>query len=173
MLLQFRRHLDAGQVGVSMVRRVGSGVSLHPTRPHRSRTLRERISFYPDAAREWYMHPNGQIPGLRVGITATSIRRFTPGPHCGFTRSRKKHKGVRRSENSSARVFQKLLLNFTWWVNRKDSEGMNVFEGGFLGLDKIGVFDRSRPLPTGGTAGPGRWDELDGDVLPEYARDRS
>ena len=48
------------------------------------------------------------------------------------------------------RIFQKLLLNFTWWVNRKDSEGRNVFQGGFLGLDNIGVFDRSAPLPTGG-----------------------
>ncbi len=47
-------------------------------------------------------------------------------------------------------VFHKLLLNFTWWVNRKDPEGRNVFEGGFLGLDNIGVFDRSEPLPTGG-----------------------
>jgi hypothetical protein len=47
-------------------------------------------------------------------------------------------------------VFQKLLLNFTWWVNRKDAQGRNVFQGGFLGLDNIGVFDRSRPLPTGG-----------------------
>src|SRR5205085_9014061 len=49
------------------------------------------------------------------------------------------------------RVFQKLLLNFTWWVNRKDRDGNNVFEGGFLGLDNIGVFNRSEPLPTGGT----------------------
>ena len=48
------------------------------------------------------------------------------------------------------RIFQKLLLNFTWWVNRKDSQGNNVFQGGFLGLDNIGVFDRSKPLPTGG-----------------------
>ena len=48
------------------------------------------------------------------------------------------------------RVFHKLLLNFTWWVNRKDTEGSNVFQGGFLGLDNIGVFDRSAPLPTGG-----------------------
>src|SRR5439155_15022113 len=51
------------------------------------------------------------------------------------------------------RVFQKLLLNFTWWVNRKDRFGKNVFEGGFLGLDNIGVFDRSAPLPTGGHLG--------------------
>src|SRR5206468_5444744 len=48
------------------------------------------------------------------------------------------------------RVFHKLLLNFTWWVNRKDAEGRNIFQGGFLGLDNIGVFDRSAPLPTGG-----------------------
>jgi hypothetical protein len=48
------------------------------------------------------------------------------------------------------RVFHKLLLNFTWWVNRKDAEGMNIFQGGFPGLDNIGVFDRSAPLPTGG-----------------------
>ena len=48
------------------------------------------------------------------------------------------------------RVFQKLLLNFTWWVNRKDAKGNNLFQGGFLGLDNIGVFDRSKPLPTGG-----------------------
>ncbi len=48
------------------------------------------------------------------------------------------------------RVFQKLMLNFTWWVNRKDASGSNVFEGGFLGLDNIGCFNRSEPLPTGG-----------------------
>src|SRR5260370_5334786 len=49
------------------------------------------------------------------------------------------------------RIFQKLLLNFTWWVNRKDADGRNIFQGGFLGLDNIGVFDRSKPLPTGGS----------------------
>ena len=62
------------------------------------------------------------------------------------------------------------MLNFTWWVNRKDAAGNNVFEGGFLGLDNIGVFDRSTPLPGGGHARAGRRDELDGDVLPEPAR---
>jgi len=60
-----------------------------------------------------------------------------------------KRRGV-RDRRFLERVFQKLLLNFTWWVNRKDTEGMNVFQGGFLGLDNIGVFDRSAPLPTGG-----------------------
>ena len=63
------------------------------------------------------------------------------------------------------RVFHKLLLNFTWWVNRKDADGSNVFEGGFLGLDNIGVFDRSQPLPTGGTSAAVRRHQLDGDVL--------
>ena len=72
------------------------------------------------------------------------------GPRCAFTRSRKNDRGHGDRE-FLARIFQKLLLNFTWWVNRKDAEGNNVFEGGFLGLDNIGVFDRSQPLPTGGT----------------------
>ena len=57
---------------------------------------------------------------------------------------------ARRTSISSRSAFNKLLLNFTWWVNRKDRSGKNVFEGGFLGLDNIGVFDRSAPLPTGG-----------------------
>ena len=58
--------------------------------------------------------------------------------------------GARAISSFSSDAFQKLLLNFTWWVNRKDRAGNNVFEGGFLGLDNIGVFDRSAPLPTGG-----------------------
>src|SRR5262245_44166523 len=61
----------------------------------------------------------------------------------------KKRRGVADREFLE-RVFHKLMLNFTWWVNRKDTEGRNVFQGGFLGLDNIGVFDRSKPLPTGG-----------------------
>ena len=65
------------------------------------------------------------------------------------------------------RIFNKLSLNFTWWVNRKDPNGKNVFEGGFLGLDNIGVFDRSAPLPTGGTSAS-RWNRLDGLILPKY-----
>jgi hypothetical protein len=60
------------------------------------------------------------------------------------------NRGRRRDRDFLERVFHKLLLNFTWWVNRKDPEGLNLFEGGFLGLDNIGVFDRSQPLPTGG-----------------------
>lgn len=111
--------------------------------------------------REWYMHPNGQLPAyewnfsdvnppvqawaaLKVfDIDLKTRRRRDPEaePDLGFLE----------------RVFHKLLLNFTWWVNRKDASGSNVFEGGFLGLDNIGLFDRSKPLPV-----PGRLEQSDG-----------
>ena len=99
--------------------------------------------------REWYMHPNGQLPAYEWALR----RRESAGPRLGGAGA-----STRSSRNVAApgdrafleRVFHKLLLNFTWWVNRKDAEGMNVFQGGFLGLDNIGVFDRSAPLPTGG-----------------------
>ena len=71
------------------------------------------------------------------------------------------------------RVFHKLLLNFTWWVNRKDAEGKNIFQGGFLGLDNIGVFDRSKPASDRRAHRTVRRDQLDGHVLPEYAVDRA
>ena len=98
--------------------------------------------------REWYMHPNGQIPAYEWNFSDVN-----PPVHAWATlrvyKIEKKMYG-RADKQFLERVFQKLLLNFTWWVNRKDSEGKNVFEGGFLGLDNIGVFDRSSPLPTGG-----------------------
>ncbi|MGQ0543618.1 MAG: MGH1-like glycoside hydrolase domain-containing protein [Blastocatellia bacterium] len=98
--------------------------------------------------REWYMHPNGQIPAYEWAFGDVN-----PPVHAWAAlrvyQIEKKNRGV-GDRKFLARIFQKLMLNFTWWVNRKDSEGMNVFEGGFLGLDNIGVFDRSRPLPTGG-----------------------
>ena len=98
--------------------------------------------------REWYMHPNGQIPAYEWAFSDVN-----PPVHAWAAlrvyQIEKKQKG-KGDRKFLARVFQKLLLNFTWWVNRKDSEGKNVFEGGFLGLDNIGVFDRSKPLPTGG-----------------------
>ena len=72
-----------------------------------------------------------------------------PGLPGASTRSTRSSEGSGDREFLE-RVFHKLLLNFTWWVNRKDAEGMNIFQGGFLGLDNIGVFDRSAPLPTGG-----------------------
>jgi hypothetical protein len=98
--------------------------------------------------REWYMHPNGQIPAYEWAFSDVNPpvhawacwrvfqidRKLTGRPDYAFLES----------------VFHKLLLNFTWWVNRKDTTGNNIFEGGFLGLDNIGVFDRSAPLPMGG-----------------------
>jgi hypothetical protein len=98
--------------------------------------------------REWYMHPNGQLPAYEWAFGDVN-----PPVHAWATwrvykiEQKMNGKGDRQFLE---RVFQKLLLNFTWWVNRKDFHGNNVFEGGFLGLDNIGVFDRSAPLPTGG-----------------------
>jgi len=98
--------------------------------------------------REWYMHPNGQIPAYEFAFGDVN-----PPVHawaCWRVYKISAPPGHRDIEFLE-RAFQKLLVNFTWWVNRKDPEGKNVFGGGFLGLDNIGVFDRSRPLPTGGT----------------------
>jgi hypothetical protein len=98
--------------------------------------------------REWYMHPNGQIPAYEWAFGDVN-----PPVHAWAAwRVYKIEKRVRGVADRVflERVFQKLLLNFTWWVNRKDPEGKNVFQGGFLGLDNIGVFDRSAPLPVGG-----------------------
>ncbi|MEM9449928.1 MAG: glucosidase [Cyanobacteria bacterium P01_E01_bin.6] len=98
--------------------------------------------------REWYMHPNGQLPAYEWAFGDVN-----PPVHAWATwrvykiEQKTTGKGDRQFLE---RVFQKLLLNFTWWVNRKDADGKNIFEGGFLGLDNIGVFDRSAPLPTGG-----------------------
>ncbi len=98
--------------------------------------------------REWYMHPNGQLPAYEW-----SLGDVNPPVHAWAAwrvyKIERKRTGV-GDRRFLERVFHKLLLNFTWWVNRKDTEGNNVFEGGFLGLDNIGVFDRSAPLPTGG-----------------------
>ena len=98
--------------------------------------------------REWYMHPNGQLPAYEWAFGDVN-----PPVHAWATWRVYKIEEKRRGVGDTVflkRVFQKLLLNFTWWVNRKDAEGMNIFQGGFLGLDNIGVFDRSAALPTGG-----------------------
>ena len=98
--------------------------------------------------REWYLHPNGQLPAYEWMLNDVN-----PPVHAWAAwRVYKIEKRVRGCADRVflERIFHKLLLNFTWWVNRKDPEGMNVFEGGFLGLDNIGLFDRSKPLPTGG-----------------------
>ena len=97
--------------------------------------------------REWYMHPNGQLPAYEFALGDVN-----PPVHAWAAWRVYKITGAKgeRDRHYLARVFQKLLINFTWWVNRKDAEGKNIFGGGFLGLDNIGVFDRSKPLPTGG-----------------------
>lgn len=98
--------------------------------------------------REWYMHPNGQLPAYEWAFGDVN-----PPVHAWAAWRVYKIEKKRRGRGDQAfleRVFHKLLLNFTWWVNRKDTEGRNVFQGGFLGLDNIGIFDRSQPLPTGG-----------------------
>ena len=92
--------------------------------------------------------PMARFP-LTSGTSATSIRRCTPGPRSCST-STERTLG-RADLRFLERAFQGLMLNFNWWVNRKDPAGRNVFAGGFLGLDNIGVFDRSAPLPTGGS----------------------
>ena len=98
--------------------------------------------------REWYMAPNGQIPAyewafgdVNPPVQAWAVLKVYHTEH--------KHYGI-KDVNFLKRAFSKLMLNFTWWVNRKDSKGKNVFEGGFLGLDNIGIFDRSNRLPGGG-----------------------
>jgi hypothetical protein len=98
--------------------------------------------------REWYMHPNGQIPAYEWALGDVN-----PPVHAWATwRVYQIEQAMTGQADRQflERVFQKLMLNFTWWVNRKDVEGKNVFQGGFLGLDNIGVFDRSARLPTGG-----------------------
>jgi len=98
--------------------------------------------------REWYMHPNGQIPAYEWAFGDVN-----PPVHAWAAwriyKIEERH-GERADHVFLEKIFHKLLLNFTWWVNRKDVTGNNIFQGGFLGLDNIGVFDRSSELPTGG-----------------------
>ena len=98
--------------------------------------------------REWYMHPNGRMPAYEWAFGDVN-----PPVHAWAAlrvyKIDKKRNG-KGDREFLQRIFHKLLLNFTWWINRKDAGGMNIFQGGFLGLDNIGVFDRSAPLPTGG-----------------------
>ncbi|CAI4212542.1 unnamed protein product [Parascedosporium putredinis] len=99
--------------------------------------------------REWYCHPNGQLPAYEWDYEDVNPPVHAWATFRVFKMERKMY--GRQDLDFLERVFQKLLMNFTWWVNRKDMEGKNLFEGGFLGLDNIGIFNRSEPLPTGGT----------------------
>ncbi|HZU82938.1 MAG TPA: glucosidase [Polyangiaceae bacterium] len=98
--------------------------------------------------REWYMHPNGQMPAYEWQFGDVNPPVHAWAAYRVYQIERRTTGRADRAFLES--VFLKLMLNFTWWVNRKDAEGRNVFEGGFLGLDNIGLFDRSRPLPGGG-----------------------
>src|SRR5436190_1851283 len=97
--------------------------------------------------REWYMHPNGQLPayGWAFGDVNPPVHAWAAWRVYQMDRDRR---GV-GDRDFLERIFHKLMLNFNWWVNRKDAQGRNVFQGGFLGLDNIGLFDRSAPLPGG------------------------
>jgi hypothetical protein len=98
--------------------------------------------------RDWYMHPNGQLPAYEWAFGDVN-----PPVHAWATWRLYEIDRERSGQGDRAfleTVFHRLMLNFTWWVNRKDAEGHNIFQGGFLGLDNIGIFDRSAPLPTGG-----------------------
>ena len=97
--------------------------------------------------REWYMHANGELPAYEFAFADVN-----PPVHAWACYRVYRMTGARghRDRTFLERAFHKLLINFTWWVNRKDAEGNNLFGGGFLGLDNIGIFDRSKPLPTGG-----------------------
>src|SRR5262249_53531472 len=99
--------------------------------------------------REWYMHPNGQLPAYEWAFGAVNPPVDAWATWRVFQIDRRQ-RGDCWDVGFLVRVFHKLMLNFTWWVNRKDAQGRNIFQGGFLGLDNIGVFDRSADLPSGG-----------------------
>lgn len=99
--------------------------------------------------REWYMHPNGELPAYEWQFDDVNPPVHAWATWRVYQIDRNMH-GGKGDRVFLEKVFHKLMLNFTWWVNRKDAFGRNLFQGGFLGLDNIGVFDRSKPLPTGG-----------------------
>jgi hypothetical protein len=98
--------------------------------------------------REWYTHPNGQIPAYEFEFSDVNPPMHAWAAWRVYKIADRKDQ---RDRDFLESIFQKLLINFTWWVNRKDADGKNLFAGGFLGLDNVGVFDRSKPLPDGGT----------------------
>ena len=141
-----RCDLNARQVGVPMVCRVGPGIPLRA-----AIAGRRRLRQGPDrAAVEDALHaPQRSDPGLRMELQRRQPARDRVG---GAVRLRARGGDPGKGDHEFlARVFSRLLTNFAWWVNRKDADDRNLFQGGFLGLDNIGIFDRSAPLPGGGT----------------------
>ena len=148
---QRRHHLDARQVGYPWYAAWDLAfhtVSLALVDPEFAKKQLVLLT------REWYMHPNGQLPAYEWAFGDVNPPVHGWATWRVFQMDRKRRRQKRKDDPGDLafleRVFHKLMLNFTWWVNRKDAEGRNVFQGGFLGLDNIGVFDRSAPLPTGG-----------------------
>ena len=140
------RHLDAGQMGISVVRRLGPGLShAGAVRPSTSISPSSSSDLLLDSV---YLHPTGQIPAYEWNFSDVN----PPVQAWAAIFLYRMEQALRGTGDLDflKRVFGKLSANFGWWVNRKDRFGKNVFEGGFLGLDNIGVFDRSAPLPTGG-----------------------
>ncbi len=162
-------HLDAGYVGVSVVRSVGS------RRFTASRSSMVDADFAKHQlmllTREWYMHPNGQLPAYEWAFGDVNPPVHGVGGVRMFQIERKMtgHEDLQFLE----RVFQKLLLNFTWWVNRKDTQGRNVFQGGFSGLDNIGAVRSRRAAAGRRPSGSIRRDELDGRLHAQHDGDRA
>ena len=110
-----------------------------------------------------YLHPNGQLPAYEWNFSDVN-----PPVHAWaiwFVYQLEKATTGAATAHFLEGAFQKLMRNFGWWLNRKDADNRNIFQGGFLGLDNIGVFDRSAPLPGGGQHRPGRRHRVDGPVL--------
>ena len=142
--LQPRRHLDARHMGIPLVCGLGPRLPHDSLRAIDPQFTKEQLLLL---LREWYMHPNGQIPAYEF-----SFDDVNPPVHawaCWRVYKMTAGRG-QRDLNFLAQAFHKLLINFTWWVNRKDPKGNNVFGGGFLGMDNIGAFDRNQVFPGGG-----------------------
>ena len=135
-----RHHVDARQVGVPVVRRVGPRVPLRRPRPPRPGFAKYQLLLI---CREWFQHPNGALPAYEwdFGDVNPPVQAWAALEVFAIDGG--------RDLDFLSKIFDKLLVNFTWWVNREDADGSNLFEGGFLGLDNIGPLDRSH-LPVGG-----------------------
>ena len=145
-----------------MVRGLGSRLSLHPLGAPRSAFAKYQLVVL---LREWFLHPNGALPAYEWNFDDVN-----PPVHV-LAAIRVFAIDGGRDREFLERIFQKLLLNFTWWLNREDADGNNVFGGGFLGLDNISPIDRSN-LPDGRDARAGRRHGVDGVLRALDARHR-